>query len=133
MTRRLLAIGLTAAALTVGSIAVALPASAAETCEEFVSDGAEILICAGLYAPSAGTVAAHGRTVELHEYLRRHVITVQLQRQNASGGWDVVDSADGYDVEGASAVTDPFPATATYRACATGGLDGHEQATVCSS
>ncbi|MBM7789959.1 hypothetical protein [Tenggerimyces flavus] len=134
MSRRILALTAAAALATAGMILTAGPASAAETCTDFVSDGAELRICTSLYSPSAGNVVASGRTIELHEYLRRHQITVSLQRQNPSGGWDTLATAsDDKGVEEASATTTAFHNTGRLRACATGGLyGGHETATVCT-
>lgn len=133
MSRRILALTAAAALATAGMILTAGPASAAETCTDFVSDGAELRICTSL-TPSAGGVAASGRTIEMHEYLRRHQIVVSLQRQNTSGGWDTLAVAsDDKGIEEATATTTAFPNTGRLRACATGGLyGGHETATVCT-
>ncbi len=117
-----------------GVLLMASPASAvSETCAPFLSDGLELKICATLGTPSAGTAEAGGRTIELHEYRRDHVITVELQRRDGSGVWTTVAAARGRDFEGASAVTDAVAVSGAVRSCATGGLVGHEQATVCTA
>ena len=72
--------------------------------------------------------------MELHEYLRRdHVVVVRLQQRTSAGSWVTVASAEGQDAEGAAATTGTYAVSGAVRACATGGLRGHEQATVCTS
>ena len=133
MSRRVLALTAAAALAAAGVLLTAGPASASETCTDFVSDGAELRICTALWSPSAGNVAATGRTIEMHEYLRRHQIVVSLQRQNASGGWDTLATAsDDKGIEEARATTSAVANTGRLRSCATGGLYGHETATVCT-
>lgn len=60
------------------------------------------------------------------------MVVVRLQQQTA-GAWTTIASAEGQDVEGAAATTGTVPVSGPVRACATGGLRGHEQATVCTS
>lgn len=128
----------TAAVTAAGMIGavVAQPAWAApERCQLTVSDGAEILVCAQL-ADSPGRpgyVYGHGRAIEQHEYLREIRVLTTVERKNATGGWDVIASAESWDREGVSVSTADRPNTGVLRSCATGGIRGHGMHTVCTA
>jgi hypothetical protein len=112
------------------------PASAApEVCESTVSDDAEILVCTQLSVSTTrpGNVLGYGRAFELHEYLRPIQVVATVERMNAAGQWEVIASAESWDYEGTFVVTPERPAAGTLRACATGGIRGHEQHKVCTA
>ncbi len=125
------------AAIVAGAVTTGTaPASAAtETCELTVSDGAEILVCASVNSAGAapGNVYANGRAIEMHEYLRVVRVVTTLERKNAAGQWEVVARAESWDREGISVSTAEHPAAGVLRACATGGIAGHEMTTVCTA
>jgi hypothetical protein len=118
-----------------GIVGFAQPASAApEVCQTTVSDNAEILVCTQLAASSTrpGYVLGYGRAIELHEYLRQIQVVATVERQSTAGQWEVIASAESWDREGTFVATPERPGTGILRACATGGIRGHEQTKVCT-
>ena len=135
LARRGLGTVVCAGVMAASTVLAASPAYAdSEKCKEFTSGKASLQICASLYSTPDGSSGALGSTLELKEAQRIHTISVELQHRNDAGGWDKVADATDEDRESAAAATEPLPAAGKgTRACATGGVKGKEQVTVCTA
>lgn len=136
LARRGLGTVVCAGLMVASAVLAAGPAYAdeSETCKDFTSGKAKLKICASLYTAPDGSTGGLGTTQELKEALRLHTVVVELQQRNAAGGWEKVVDGNDEDREGAAAATEPRQAAGKeMRACATGGVRGKEQLTVCTA